>query len=169
MVATSQSPGKHHCISFQKVITLLMVYHSVYFMMRCVICVFLMDSVVCGCSPGPRHGRERPVLRTGLLRRPPRNAVQTGGDGAQCSGRTCQGKAHLAPATAGRHDHPTVPGLHSLPALREDTAAGRSQNGPLVGITSLEHTVGMQSLLALDGALIFNKNHQGLPKDLFMV
>lgn len=66
---------------------------------------------------GSWHCGERSVLCAGVLRRPPRDAVPSGGDGAQRGGRSRQGEAHLAPTAAGGHDHPPVSGVHSLPPL----------------------------------------------------
>ena len=73
---------------------------------------------------GAGHGRERTVMRQGLLCGPPRDAVSAGGDGPERGGRPRPGEADLAPAAAGGHDHPAVPGVHRLPALREDSPAG---------------------------------------------
>lgn len=70
------------------------------------------------CLPaGPWDGRERAFLRPRLLRRPPRDLVSAGGNGAERGGRARQGEADLAEAAAGGHDHPAVSGVHRLPAL----------------------------------------------------
>lgn len=69
------------------------------------------------CASGPRHSRERPLLRPSLLCRSARDPVSAGGDGAERGGRPCKGEAHLAEAAAGGYDHPAVSGVHRLPAL----------------------------------------------------
>lgn len=76
-------------------------------------------------SPGPRHSRECTFLCPSLLRRPPRDSVSAGGDGAERGGCPRQGEADLAEAAAGGHDHPAVSGLHRLPALWENASTGR--------------------------------------------
>jgi len=76
---------------------------------------------------GGGHGGERPLLRAGLLCGPPRDAVPAGGDGPERGGRPRPREAHLAAAAAGGRDHPAVPGVHRLPALREDATAGGQQ------------------------------------------
>ena len=50
--------------------------------------------------------------------------MPAGGDGPERGGRPRPGAADLAPAAAGGHDHPAVPGVHRLLALREDSTAG---------------------------------------------
>lgn len=77
---------------------------------------------------GSRHCGERSVLCAGILRRPPWDAVPSGGDGAKRGGCSRQGEADLAPTATGGHDHPPVSGVHCLPPLWEDPAAGTTPN-----------------------------------------
>lgn len=62
--------------------------------------------------------------------------MPAGGDGAQRGGRSRQGEADLAPTAAGGHDHPPVSGVHRLPPLREDPAAGTTPD-TITSITSI--------------------------------